>query len=683
MPLPQQNFVFNDSIQRFGRRELDRSVSSGMGSVFRDPTLRPTEMLGHLSEAFPEEYGNVQGAMNNPVTAPLAAYMGAAKQAATLYNEPMDLPEFEGVEEPEDEMLSPQQVEYEYGHLGLRSKEPVRRSQMDYMASVKQKERRDQEIWDAAPGGLTSNAAYLGAGLVGAAIDPLNIATGFVPLGALTGKAATMLGSKVAGRMAIGGVEGFLGNAAVEPIIAYGAQQMQLDYTMADAAMNLLLGTALGSGIHAGGGAIKDMATVKRARLRREETIRGMGDEGGQQAAPGGPKPRGPAPRQTDPSRLLEFRERDARSKMSEVGREITSNAMVVRAAQGGNPRVDPYLRIDNKARELMAIEFNARKPDRAVGYQLRRMRMYDMARGREDLDYLTRQDIEAAERDFLDAAERANLGVRSIDEFKEKYPEYWRNTDPVDDAEIKNLVDTLKAEREQWNYSRKNPTRMETLFDIIRKAGGLDPDSLRAAELRAILGGKNKSLGRGVNVFRKKGKGGPGLDDIGELATGIDKPYIKRPEIDEILDDLREHIHGSRVNDSDVPLYDILGVHPKASDEAFERAARLHVAEKLRPEPDADTWNRAAAESPDEIRAMQHDEDTPPVRGHLDDEIEYSLDDIRRQDTDLDKMLQELRDEGLNLDPEEFKTVWDDWITNEEAIDDAFGVGFACVRNG
>ena len=693
MPLPTQAYHTPTAIQEAGRKQLDRTLGQGMQSVFEDPTLRPTQMIGMVSQAAPDAYDKFQSsAAAVPfVGAPVAAYMEAAKAATEQFSDPLPRPE---VKMPDgskfgdpDEVLSPQQVEYEYGHLGLRSKEPIKRSQIDYMASQKQYERRRQEVWDAAPGGLTANLGYLAAGVVGSAIDPLNIAAGFIPVGAVGGKVASFLGSRVAGRVAVGGVEGFIGAAAVEPITYKSAQKLQLDYDAYDAMANLALGTILGGAVKAGGGAVKDLAVTRRARLDRESVIRGATQEGGEPAGdlgPEGPKgppkrPKGGAPRINDPARMIEFQEGRARTPMSPVGRQITGNSLVVQSVYGRSPKVDAFIRIDNLARKMKAISFNSKRPDRAVGYQMRRYRMYEMAMGREDLDFYTKEDIKAAERDLLDAAERNGLDVTSIEDFKTKYKEYWRNADPAADAEVRKLVDDLKAERENWKWSKQNPQRSEDIMSLIRQYG-IKKGTFREAELKQIIGGNNLNMGGGKFFFRKDGIN---LDDLGKY--GMNRLYDAEPGLDDILDDIDKAIRGTgaRMEDPDMSIWDEIGVDPRANDESFERAARLHVADKLRPEPDVDTWNKAAAESPDDLRGLMSDDDVEPVTQHLDEPIEYSLDDIKKQDTELDRMIQNLREDGVSLDDDEFDDLMADWINNAEDIDEGIGIGVACVRNG
>lgn len=665
MPIPTQPYSYNPQIQIAGRKQLDRTFTQGAQTILNDWTSRPTETAANLQEAFPDEYDQtMRTAASVPIVgAPIAGYMGAIKAWNELNSDPLPPPDInvDGVEDFRDEILSPGQVDYEYGHLGLRSKEPIKRSQMETLANLKREERRRAEIWDAAPGGVMNNIGYLGAGLLSAAYDPLNIATGFIPAGGLTGRAATMLGSKFAGRLAIGGVEGLIGNAAVEPIVYYGSQALQADYTAMDAMSNLALGAILGSGIHAGGGYLKDRYRARQGSAFREAEIQAR-------------KNNQPAP---------EFSEDTVRRELSEPARGAAAEAEIRGTLKGTPPDPSVIPRLNRVARQNEAVDFNDRNAETALSYQIKRYRMYEMAEGREDLAYGVSDDIEDARIALMDAADKSGWEYTDFDDLKTKLAREWGEADPATDRKVRELVDQLKGEREQWKTDRRNPNKQETLLSIIREEGGLDPDSFRAPELRAILDGKNKSLGRGKYIFRKEGRGGPGLDRIGELAVGRGL-YNERPGLNTLLRDFKAAVNGTEGEHlTEVPdLSTELGVPIDAKDEVFERAARMQVAEEMRPEPTQEMWDRTVADNPEEIRNLSR----PPeeiISGHLDETVEYSLEDIKRLDTELDAEIEYLRQQGIELEEDEFDLMMKEFTSNEETIDAAFRVGVACVSNG
>ncbi|HBM7739289.1 TPA: hypothetical protein LZ417_005308, partial [Escherichia coli] len=102
-------------------------------------------------------------------------------------------------------------------------------------------------------------AASLGASL----LDPLNIASAFVPVvgearyANLLARAASPLG-RAGVRAGVGALEGAVGAAIIEPLPLLAAAQDQTDYGLSDSLANIALGGLLGGGLHTVGGAISD-----------------------------------------------------------------------------------------------------------------------------------------------------------------------------------------------------------------------------------------------------------------------------------------------------------------------------------------------------------------------------------------------------------------------------------------
>lgn len=124
-------------------------------------------------------------------------------------------------------------------------------------------------------GGFGLGAAQFGVALAGSIIDPLNVASAFIPSVAVA-RGATMaakikpagaaravrqrLDGKTSGsRFATGTVDGAIGAAVVEPlVIGAAALEGDDDYTLMDSFLNVALGSALGGGLHWGAGKISD-----------------------------------------------------------------------------------------------------------------------------------------------------------------------------------------------------------------------------------------------------------------------------------------------------------------------------------------------------------------------------------------------------------------------------------------
>jgi hypothetical protein len=128
---------------------------------------------------------------------------------------------------------------------------------------MKRAELRRQDVQARAEGGLMQGAAQLGVGFIAGALDPLNIASAFLPVVGEARMASLLAGASGAAgragvRAAVGAAEGALGAALVEPIVYGVAQQEQADYHAVDSLLNLAFGAGLGGGLHVVGGAVSD-----------------------------------------------------------------------------------------------------------------------------------------------------------------------------------------------------------------------------------------------------------------------------------------------------------------------------------------------------------------------------------------------------------------------------------------
>lgn len=148
----------------------------------------------------------------------------------------------------------------------------VTRDELEALQYLKQREIKQNTV-SARSRGLVSGAAGFAGGLAASFTDPINVASGFIPIVgevryaqwlAAAGKGAFARGAVRAGA---GALEGAVGAAIVEPIVYAGATQEQLDYGLMDSFLNVTLGGALGGGLHVIGGAVHDRVSAP-SRLR-------------------------------------------------------------------------------------------------------------------------------------------------------------------------------------------------------------------------------------------------------------------------------------------------------------------------------------------------------------------------------------------------------------------------------
>jgi len=154
-------------------------------------------------------------------------------------------------------ILTAQEANDQYGipgHLKFDADTPEPIAQE--LKTLKTKEIERQDTMRRAQSGIGTG---LTAGLAATILDPLNVASAFIPVvgEARYAQMAARFGV-VGARAARGAAEGAVGAALVEPFVYNAARQEQADYTSTDSLINLAFGGILGAGLHVGGGAIKD-----------------------------------------------------------------------------------------------------------------------------------------------------------------------------------------------------------------------------------------------------------------------------------------------------------------------------------------------------------------------------------------------------------------------------------------
>jgi hypothetical protein len=161
-------------------------------------------------------------------------------------------------------MLTADEANEKYGIAGkLKFDQDIPEPVAQQLRTLKEEEVQRQDVMRRAQAGL---GTALTSGLVASILDPLNIASAFIPV---VGEArfAAMVGSigLRGARLATGAIEGAVGAALLEPIVLAGAKAEQADYDITDSLLNVTFGAALGAGLHLAGGAVGD-----RLRARAE-----------------------------------------------------------------------------------------------------------------------------------------------------------------------------------------------------------------------------------------------------------------------------------------------------------------------------------------------------------------------------------------------------------------------------
>lgn len=185
------------------------------------------------------------------------------------------------------ELVDAETARKEVASRGLDLKIPDRgisRYELDTLQYLKQREVQ-QNTTTARSRGVVSGLAGFAGGLAGSFTDPLNVASGFIPVvgparyAKWLQQAGTGTFARAGVRAGAGALEGAAGAALIEPVVLAGADRFQLDYGVMDSFLNVTFGSVLGGGLHVLGGAVHDWPGAKAgegvaalaAALQRDE----------------------------------------------------------------------------------------------------------------------------------------------------------------------------------------------------------------------------------------------------------------------------------------------------------------------------------------------------------------------------------------------------------------------------
>lgn len=154
-------------------------------------------------------------------------------------------------------LLSPDELNERFGDSGATFDRAMPEEAGRIIADARRAQRIREDVIARGPGGVLGITATLGGSLAAMAVDPLEVASAFIPIvGPASRAAMTARLGRVGARAAEGVIEGAVGNAIVEPFY-YGLSQRQgQDYNAYDALANVALGGALGLGLGGAAGLV-------------------------------------------------------------------------------------------------------------------------------------------------------------------------------------------------------------------------------------------------------------------------------------------------------------------------------------------------------------------------------------------------------------------------------------------
>lgn len=174
-------------------------------------------------------------------------------------------------------ILSPEQYKQsKYYREGLTApEEGIKEGYAQLLAENFDKRAKITQTLSRSKGGFALGSAQFGTMLLGSVLDPINVASAFIPVFP-TARYAHLVSrfGRTQARAIRGVVEGSVGATLVEPIVlGQAALEQDEDYNLLDSFLNATVGGALGGGLHVGFGRISDIIERRSQKTKQEAIV--------------------------------------------------------------------------------------------------------------------------------------------------------------------------------------------------------------------------------------------------------------------------------------------------------------------------------------------------------------------------------------------------------------------------
>ena len=338
------------------------------------------------------------------------------------------------------EYLDRDELNKQYGDLGLVFEKDTRAGLVDYLVERKKLENERAEIISRGPDSKLARSFFFLESLGTSFLDPINLAASFVPIVRET-RFANMVarsGKNVA-RMKKGFIEGFVGNTAVEPLVYGVAKSEQANYDVYDSFANIAVGGFIGSAAHVGFGRIGDFIAEKRGKPNIYQKLAAISPEN-QQA-------------------LLRY-------SVGKVlkGEKVDTGNVIVEKTRIGDERLN---RLEDQIKEYKglyknSLDNNDRKSAKVYLQNLR--------------------NLQKTERDLIEAKRKANDEAKLKEQKEGINGNNKKPLTPVQISKKEKVTSEIEAEAESINASTKV---RQTQLDI--KDEDITPISENKAEIEKI----------------------------------------------------------------------------------------------------------------------------------------------------------------------------------------------------
>jgi hypothetical protein len=158
--------------------------------------------------------------------------------------------------------------------LHLPDQQAMAKPVLDIMMDRAETRKKRATVIERGPDGIVPSALFYGTSFLVSAVDPLNIASAFIPVvgemryANMLANAGESLLARAAVRAKLGAIEGVVGQAMVEPLVARAKLQEGQDYTAGEALRSLMFGGVFGAGLHVGAGGAREVYRARRGEAQ-------------------------------------------------------------------------------------------------------------------------------------------------------------------------------------------------------------------------------------------------------------------------------------------------------------------------------------------------------------------------------------------------------------------------------
>lgn len=216
--------------------------------------------------------------------------VGAAFQSQIIENPFTQLSRVGVLQWGDEPLISPEQLEDEFGGIGLEFTKPESREDAVMRYNWKRTENHLNEIQENADGGMFQYTAQMASRIGASFLDPINLGASFIPVAGqakwagVLGKAGTTTLQRAGVRAGMGAIDGAVGGVISSGLTYASAKETGLHFGVTDLFLDVTIGSIMGSTLQMGAGGIGDVidniSPATRDGLRRVALNRALtGDD--------------------------------------------------------------------------------------------------------------------------------------------------------------------------------------------------------------------------------------------------------------------------------------------------------------------------------------------------------------------------------------------------------------------